>query len=80
MLWAVSKTEMAVILGGGLIIVLLFPNTARLFSLVKPRRAVGVEQLLVWRPGLAWLITTVALFCACLVSMTQVSEFLYFQF
>ena len=79
-LWAVSKTEMFLTLGAGLAIVLLFPNTARLFALVIPRSAGRFEQVLLWRPGAPWLIVTAVLFYACLVSMTQVSEFLYFRF
>lgn len=33
-----------------------------------------------WRPSLRWAIATGVLLAVCLMSMTRVSEFLYFQF
>ena len=79
-LWAISKSELSFTLAAGLVIVLLFPNTARLFGLVTPRSRGVIERLLIWQPGVPWFVVTLVLFCACLVSMTQVSEFLYFRF
>ncbi len=79
-LWAFSKVAMVLSLGAGLIIVLACPNTARLFALVESSPTDGNALSLAWRPGVTWYLLTVILFAACLVAMTRVSEFLYFQF
>lgn len=85
-LWALSKLEMVLTLSVGLVIALAMPNTARLFDLVAAGEsrpdpgAVVHPSSLRWQPRPAWALVALVMFGACLVSMTRVSEFLYFQF
>lgn len=60
------------------------PNTQEIFCHYQPcidriyRRPGRIEWT--WSPGTRWSVSATALFLACLLSMNQVSEFLYFQF
>jgi hypothetical protein len=63
-----------------LLVVWFGPNASRLFG--KPILAVSETPVLValWRPHWTWAVLLGLAFAACVLSLSQVSEFLYFQF
>jgi D-alanyl-lipoteichoic acid acyltransferase DltB (MBOAT superfamily) len=65
------------------LIVWLAPNTQQIMQRFKP--ALGVYSVmqptkLVWQPGWGWLTAHVALALFALLSISQLSEFIYFRF
>ena len=76
-----------------LLIVWFMPNTQQLMYKFAPAYAFDQEKqhsdmlpaltrtgTLLWKPSTAWAVFVGLLFAASLVSMTRVSEFLYYQF
>ena len=76
--------------GGGSLSVLLLafvmPNTQQIMNYVPPQGTYGahvarpVPDLMQWRPALPWAAGAGLAFGLCLMFMTQISEFIYFQF
>ncbi len=72
--------------GGLLLLAWIAPNTQQLAGYAGPPSAVatvpvsGSESWLRWRPTAPWGTATAALFAIALMSLSHVSEFLYFQF
>lgn len=63
----------------------LLPSTYQLFArqevaFDKPVAGRPAVIALEWKPSLAWSAATAVLFILCCLNLTQVSEFLYFQF
>ncbi len=63
----------------------LLPSTWQLFQAYdvafdKPPAGRPAVWRLQWRPGLGWSIFIAALFVSSCLNLTQVSDFLYFQF
>ena len=65
------------------------PNVAQLFHAVEPviyenertfRSYLGLPGQMVWRQSLPWAATAAAMLLLGVLTLTQVSEFLYFQF
>lgn len=65
------------------------PNVAQLFHDVEPviyenkrtfSRYLGLPNQMAWRLSLGWAATTAAMLLLGVLTLTQVSEFLYFQF
>ena len=65
------------------------PNVAQLFRDVEPviyesnktfNRYLGLPNQMAWRLSLGWAATTAAMLLLGVLTLTQVSEFLYFQF
>jgi len=85
---AFSDTSLAfAVIGLLLAIAWLAPSTQQLTRYVGPEHEVVLDvhqaeqaHASRWRPSPAWAVTTGLLFAACLMSMSRVSEFLYFQF
>lgn len=75
-----------VIPAGLLLLAFLMPNTQQIMSYKPPAGtygayvAVKIPAVLQWKPVPVWALFTGALFALCLMFMTQVSEFIYFQF
>jgi D-alanyl-lipoteichoic acid acyltransferase DltB (MBOAT superfamily) len=71
-------------LAGGAVISLLLPNTYQLMAAQKPAlipASVQLEQNRVsWRANASWAVLVAIVFCWSVLSLNQVSEFLYFQF
>lgn len=87
------KVTLAITLG--LLIVWLMPNVHQMFQTYQPVCEDGdgvaaatatavptgwVSQALIWKPTTAYAISLAALFFLSFISLTKVSEFLYFQF
>ncbi len=80
----------------GLLLVWLTPNVHQMFLRYRPVCEDGegvvsatapfampmgmVAKGLIWKPTTAWAIPLALLFFLCFISLTKVSEFLYFQF
>jgi D-alanyl-lipoteichoic acid acyltransferase DltB (MBOAT superfamily) len=65
----------------------LAPSTQRITRYIGPEHEVVLDvheaeqaHASRWRPSRGWAVTTGLLIAACLMSMSRVSEFLYFQF
>jgi D-alanyl-lipoteichoic acid acyltransferase DltB (MBOAT superfamily) len=68
-----------------LVFVWLTPNSQEFTGYLPPSGGLKKEQgdwptYLRWRPSIAWAICTGALFASALLSLSKVSEFIYFQF
>jgi D-alanyl-lipoteichoic acid acyltransferase DltB (MBOAT superfamily) len=68
---------------------LTLPNVAQLFRAVEPviyenertfSRYLGLPGLMAWRQSFRWAATTAAMLLVGVLTLTQISEFLYFQF
>lgn len=78
----------AIIIGLG--VVWLLPNVREIMGTYRPTwddlhkaetlHAAPAKPVLEWKPGIASAIIIATLFYACTISLTRVSEFLYFQF
>lgn len=76
----VSRTyAMACILAAGLI-ALFGPSTRRLFEDQAVQDTGTAARPLVWRASLGWALVTGLIFFTAFFSLTQPTEFLYFQF
>jgi D-alanyl-lipoteichoic acid acyltransferase DltB (MBOAT superfamily) len=73
---------------GGVAAVTL-PNVAQLFHAVEPviyenertfSRYLGLSGQMTWRQSFGWAATTAAMLLLGVLTLTQISEFLYFQF
>lgn len=71
---------------GLLLFAFIMPNTQQIMNYEPPQgtygayRAREVAPLLQWKPSMAWAAYAGAAFGLCLMFMTQISEFIYFQF
>lgn len=92
-LTSLSTPRVGAILLGGLALVWLFPNVREIMRSYKPTwdDTAGklptetifsgrLQHLLCWRPSIIPAIAGSLLFILCIVNMSKVSEFLYFQF
>lgn len=72
----------AIIFALAILFVLLAPNTQELMTRYRPAYAWKRtrDNLLVWRPNIFWSLVVGFCLVFSLLSMTQISEFLYFQF
>jgi D-alanyl-lipoteichoic acid acyltransferase DltB (MBOAT superfamily) len=69
-------------IGGLLLIVWVAPDTQDIMAACGPvldRRGTG-KQVVQWRPTLSWAMTVALMALLSLLSLNQVTEFLYFQF
>ena len=77
-------TEAWLVIISGSIICLFMPNTLQLVRRYRPAILEKSSQLaitrLVWRPSLGWSAITALLLITGILSLSRVSEFLYFQF
>jgi len=69
----------------GLAIVFWAPNTLQIFGVHRPefdldRASLNPAERIVWKPNLAWGLVVGVTGVYAILSLTQVSEFLYFQF
>ena len=62
----------------------IFPNTQQIMRKFKPainyRDDLGETYLIQWKPNRIWSLGVLTLAVLCLLNMTGISEFLYFQF
>lgn len=71
---------------GMLLLAVLMPNTQQIMDYKPPVGTYGayaaekIPAVLQWKPVSLWALYIGALFALCLMFMTQVSEFIYFQF
>ena len=71
---------------GALLLAFLLPNTQQISGYVGPKGTYGAHlpdraaRILRWRPSVWWSVYTGVLLALCLMSLSQVSEFIYFQF
>jgi D-alanyl-lipoteichoic acid acyltransferase DltB (MBOAT superfamily) len=71
---------------GLLLFALVMPNTQQIMNYEPPHGTYGAHQarpvptLLQWKAAVPWAAYTGLAFCLCLMFMTQISEFIYFQF
>ncbi|MGI9317421.1 MAG: MBOAT family O-acyltransferase [bacterium] len=83
-IWQLSKIEFSILLSISFFIAFACPNTAQLFELLseeKYRTPLSRKKLVFkWAPNAAWLLVSFLLFVFSLDNMTDVSEFLYYQF
>lgn len=66
-----------------LLIVWFTPNTQQIMANFKPALDATVDNAakrLLWRPSLAWLIAGVVCAVSAILSISELSEFIYFQF
>jgi alginate O-acetyltransferase complex protein AlgI len=70
-----------------LLIVTLFPNTQQLLRRYRPAFETYKNEIprlrlhwLEWRPTMPWAFFIIIIYTISMLSLTQVSEFLYFQF
>jgi len=67
-------------------IIFLLPNTQQLFGKFEPslepehREPLTWLESIRWKPDVIWALVCAAMFVAALLSMSKVSEFIYFQF
>ncbi len=65
------------------LIVFWAPNTQQILQAFRPALGVepdGVKHWWRWRPGLSWLVYVTLTASFAMLSLTSVSEFIYFQF
>jgi len=62
----------------GLLIAFFLPNVREMFYLNKDKDKKWYR--LVWKPSLFWVPVALVALCSSIMSMTNVSDFLYFQF
>ena len=71
---------------GLLLLAFFMPNTQQIMDYKPPAGTYGaymaqkIPALMQWKPLPVWALFIGALFALCLMYMTQVSEFIYFQF
>ncbi len=71
---------------GLLLFAFFMPNTQQVMNYVPPEGTYGahvarpIPPLMQWRPALPWAASAGVAFGLCLMFMTQISEFIYFQF
>lgn len=71
---------------GILLLAFFLPNTQQITSYVGPKGTYGAHlpkraaRVLCWKPSYPWALYTGILLALCLMSLSQVSEFIYFQF
>jgi D-alanyl-lipoteichoic acid acyltransferase DltB (MBOAT superfamily) len=71
---------------GALLLAFLLPNTQQITGYVGPKGTYGAHLperdagILRWKPSGLWALYTGVLLALCLMSLSQVSEFIYFQF
>ena len=82
-----SVTASALVVPAALLLLAFsMPNTQQIMSYTPPAGTYGaymaktIPSFLRWKPVLLWALYIGALFALCLMFMTQVSEFIYFQF
>ena len=68
-----------------MLIVWAAPNTQQILARFPPALAMPDPSAVArrwwqWRPGAAWLVVTLIAAAAAILSLTEVSEFIYFQF
>ncbi len=66
-----------------LLIVWLAPNTQQMMVNFKPALNIsesGVAKRLLWKPSYSWLVASVICAVFSILSISEVSEFIYFQF
>jgi D-alanyl-lipoteichoic acid acyltransferase DltB (MBOAT superfamily) len=65
-------------------VVLFAPNTQEILSRYQPaldfRNGAGLRELLCWRPTKGWAVTVALVTAGGLLTLSRVSEFLYYQF
>ena len=84
-LWHITKLELIGYLGMSCLVVFFLPNTVTIFRLSTrvtntPSNRTKVFRHLIWRPNSMWVIVLTIIWLVSLVHMTNISEFLYFQF
>lgn len=82
-----SLSASALFVPAGLLLLAFFmPNTQQIMDYKPPAGTYGaymaqkIPALMQWKPLPVWALFIGALFALCLMYMTQVSEFIYFQF
>ncbi len=85
--WQIGLYMDLALLAVGVFICLAMPNSMQLMARYTPSVTALPEAPsaatfvgLSWRPGAAWAVTLALLFVTCLLSLTRVDAFLYFQF
>lgn len=78
LIWRLPLVGIGQLLLASFLIVLLLPNNAQIFSLLENNNR--KSSLLVFKANYVWLVATLGLFISALFGMTEVSEFLYYQF
>ena len=74
------KTPIAIIMVSG-IIAFIAPNSLQLINSAKFNSPIKLPSTrLQWSPSFKWVAFMTLLFIACLLNMTNMSEFLYYQF
>lgn len=66
-----------------LVIAVALPNTQQFMRNFNPAlmdKPGGIQSGLAWKPSIIWLAIMLATFSWCLLELTEISEFLYFQF
>lgn len=83
---AVDSLTGLMICGGLMLMAFFLPNTQQMTGYIGPSGAYRsyvpkhFSVLLAWKPSLPWAMYTGVLLALCLMSLSQVSEFIYFQF
>jgi len=82
-----SLSASALLVPAGLLLLAFFmPNTQQIMDYKPPAGTYGaymaqkIPALMQWKPVPVWALFIGTLFALCLMYMTQVSEFIYFQF
>jgi D-alanyl-lipoteichoic acid acyltransferase DltB (MBOAT superfamily) len=74
------KTPIAIIMVSG-IIAFIAPNSLQVINSAKFNSPIKLPSTrLQWSPSFKWVAFMILLFIACLLNMTNMSEFLYYQF
>ena len=85
-LGAIDKPLEWVVPFGILLLAFILPNTQQITCYVGPKGTYGTRlpqhasELLRWKPSSSWALYVGSLLALCLMSLSQVSEFIYFQF
>jgi alginate O-acetyltransferase complex protein AlgI len=61
---------------------LFLPNTQEIMAKVRPALRVfpKAPRYIVWQPTVRWAVFTACVFLIALLHLSQITEFLYFQF
>lgn len=89
----IENIKLLLLLVGGVFLLWTLPSTHDIFSkynhnkigddkveIRKSKQGTFFDNLLCWEPTLLWAVFIAALFIVSFMSLTEVSEFLYFQF
>jgi len=77
-----------VVVAGGVVRVGVLADSQDVMSRFEPAIGVGEESRvrglmggrMLWRPGMGWAVVMAVVFAACFLSLSNVTEFLYYQF